>query len=139
MNAWTALRRGMKRRLRRADEEARAVKQLAIGVAIGLVFGLAASAVATNAFETGKSWQESGADYQLGFTVGAADMILNLEGPSDVDAMQAAGNCLKQHASEWTAGSLRSVVSDYLDSHQDALQFTMASNVVGAINDACRK
>ncbi len=113
------------------------MKQLAAGVVIGLVLGLAASGLATNAFETGGSWQSSGSDYQLGFTVGAADMILDLEGPGDVDDIQAAGNCLRRHAADWNAGGLRTVVVDYLSSHQEALQFTMASDVIEAINAAC--
>ena len=115
------------------------MKQLAIGVVIGLVLGVTVSAVATNAFETGKSWQGSGSDYQLGFTVGAADMILNLEGPSDVDDIQAAARCLKRHSADWNAGNLRTVVNDYLSAHQDLLEYTMASDVLGAINAACAK
>lgn len=109
--------------------------RLILGLVVGLVLGLTISALATTGFQDGAGWQAQSESYRLGYIAGSVDMVFAVNANS-TDAIQSAKACLNSNPS-WTLGNIEALMRTYFVAHPDAAQYTMASDVLVAIDDVC--
>ena len=112
--------------------------RLILGLVMGLLLGLTISALAASAFESGSEWRSESTTYRIGYVAGSVDMVLDVERADDIRAIQSAKACLDRNPS-WTVGNIETLLNAYFVAHPDAGQYTMASDVLAAIDDVCNQ